>query len=128
MNFFLGIELIEPKKATKLEIEMKKIFGLNPDHDDGKENFNIIINVLTKIYMVFGKQPFIQRSLNDPLFLFVNQIWFQQFNHDQQRYNIPFLLNGWSSIITQWLKLHFKNRQLYIQQIPEDQLDHDDDD
>jgi hypothetical protein len=125
--FFKGIELIEPKAASKFEIEMKKMFGLNPNDDDGKENFNLIINVLTKISMVFGKQPFIQRSLIDPLFLFVNQLWFQQFDNDQHRYDIPFLLNGWSNIITQWLKLDYQQQKKYIQQIPEHQRDHDDD-
>jgi hypothetical protein len=103
---------------------MKKIMGLNPADDDGKENFDIIINVLTKIYMIFGKQPFIDRSINDALFLYVTQIWFQQFNNDQHRYDIPFLLNGWNSIITQWLKLDYPNRRKYMQQIKDD----DDDD
>jgi hypothetical protein len=120
----IGIELIEPKKPSKFELEMKKIMGLNPADDDGKENFDIIINVLTKIYMIFGKQPFIDRSINDALFLYVTQIWFQQFNNDQHRYDIPFLLNGWNSIITQWLKLDYPNRRKYMQQIKDD----DDDD
>jgi hypothetical protein len=120
----IGIELIEPKKPSKFELEMKKIMGLNPADDDGKENFDIIINVLTKIYMIFGKQPFIDRSTNDALFLYVTQIWFQQFNNDQHRYDIPFLLNGWNSIITQWLKLDYPNRRKYMQQIKDD----DDDD
>jgi hypothetical protein len=115
------MELIEPKRLSTFEIELKKILGLNPDDDDGKENFNIMINVLTKIYMVFGKQPFIDRSLKDPLFLFVDQMWFQQFNNDQHRYDIPFLLNGWSAIITQWLKLDDQHRRQYTQQIHQEQ-------
>lgn len=73
--------------------------------------------------MVFGKQPFIDRSLCDPLFLFVNEKWFQQFDFIQYRYNIPFLLDGWSSIITQWLKLDFRNCQNYIKQIPKEKRD-----
>jgi hypothetical protein len=67
--------------------------------------------------MIFGKKPFIDRSLKDPLFLFINQKWFQLFNYDQNRYNIPFLLNGWSEILTQWLKLNYQDQQHYIEQI-----------
>jgi hypothetical protein len=93
--------------------------------DDDKEDFNIIINILTKILMVFGKQPFLDRSLNDPLFLFINQKWFEVFNYDQHRYNIPFLLNGWDSILTQWLKLNYQDQQHYIDQIPNKLLDDD---
>ncbi len=97
--------------------------GLDPTDDDEKESFNIIINVLTKLYMVFGRQPFIDRSLNDPLFLYIHQMWFQQFDNNQHRYDIPFLLNGWTSIITQWLKLDYTDRQQYIKQINDEQLD-----
>jgi len=78
--------------------------------------------------MVFGKQPFIDRSLHDPLFLYVNQMCFQQINSEQHRYDIPFLLNGWTSILTQWLKLDDENRQHYIEQIPDQQRDDYDDD
>lgn len=107
---------------------MKKMLGLSQDDDDKKEIFNLIVNVLTKNSVVFGKQPFIQRSLIDPLFLFINQIWFQQYNETQHRYDIPFLLNGWSNILTQWLKLSYSDCQQYIAQIPEEQLDNHDDD
>ncbi len=97
---------------------MNQMLGFNPDDDgDRKENFNLIINVLTKIFMAFGKKPFIDRSLIDPLFLFINQKWFQQFNNDQHQDDIPFLFRGWSSIITQWLKMDFHDCQPYIQQI-----------
>jgi len=105
--------------------------GLNPDNDDNddekKKDFNIIVNVLTKIYFIFGQQPFIDRSLHNPLFLYVNQIWLQQVNNEQHQHDIPFLLNGWTSILTQWLKLDYKNRRQYIEQINDDQLDNDDD-
>ncbi len=120
------MELIESKKPSKFEIEMKKALGFNPTDDDEKENFNIIINVLTKIYMVFGKQPFIDRSIHDPLFLYVSQNWLQQFNNDQHRYDIPFLLNGWNLMITQWLKLDYTDRREYSKQIKEEHLDDDD--
>jgi len=126
-----GIELVEPKPPSRFEIEIKKIMGLNPDNDDNddekKKDFNIIVNVLTKIYFIFGQQPFIDRSLHNPLFLYVNQIWLQQVNNEQHQHDIPFLLNGWASILTQWLKLDYKNRRQYIEQINDDQLDNDDD-
>jgi len=122
--FYIGIELIEAKEASRLEIEMKEILGV----DLGDDDLNIIINVLTKINLVFGKQPFIDRSLHDPLFLYVNQMWFEQNKNDQHRYDIPFLLNGWTSIITQWLKLDYQTRRQYIQQINDNQLNDDDDD
>ncbi|CAF4168630.1 unnamed protein product, partial [Rotaria magnacalcarata] len=60
-------QLIEAKEASNFEIKIKQILSLNPDNDDdGKENFNIIINVLTKLFMVFGKKPFIVQSSTDP--------------------------------------------------------------
>ena len=126
-NFFLDIELIEPKTESQFEIEMKKIFGLIHSSSDEKDNFNIIINVLTKILMVFGKQPFLERSKIDPLFLFIYQKWLQQLDYDQHQNNIPILLNGWSSILTQWLKLDYQNQEIYFKQIPENQLDNNDD-
>ena len=55
-------------------------------------------------------------------------MWFQQINNDQHQRDITFLLNGWSSIITQWLKLDYDNRRQYIQQISKDQLYDNDDD
>ncbi|CAF2009983.1 unnamed protein product [Rotaria magnacalcarata] len=111
-------QLIEAKEASNFEVKIKQILDLNPDNDDdGKENFNIIINVLTKLFMVFGKKPFIVQSSTDPMFLYINQMWFQQLNIDQHRYDIPFLLNGFTSIITQWLKLDYSIRRQYIQQI-----------
>jgi len=122
-----GIELIEPRAPSQFEIDWKEKFGFSMNGDDKKENFSIIVNVLTKIFMVFGREPFIERSFHDPLLLFIKQIWFTQFNNDQHRYDIPFLLNGWSTILTKWLKLDYKNRREYIQQINEDQLDDDDD-
>jgi hypothetical protein len=115
---FLDIELIEPKEPSEFEIALKYILRLHlDDDDDDKEDFNIILNVLTKILMIFGKKPFVDRSLNDPMFLFINEKWFQLFNYDQHRYNIPFLLNGWSSILTQWLKLNYQDQKYYIDQI-----------
>ncbi|CAF3932003.1 unnamed protein product, partial [Rotaria magnacalcarata] len=112
----------------KKKNKFKQILGLNQIDDDGKENFNIIINVFTKVFMIFGKQPFIDRSLCDPLFIYVDQIWFQQFNYDQYQYKIPFLLDGWSSIITKWLKLDYSIHRRHTQQIKDDLFDDDDDD
>jgi len=107
------------------------MMGLDSTGDDNddekKKDFNLIVNVLTKIYFIFGQQPFIDRSLHNPLFLYVNQIWLQQVNNEQHQRDIPFLLNGWASILTQWLKLDYKNRRQYIEQINDDQLDNDDD-
>jgi len=123
-SIYIDIELIEPKEPSEFEIVLKAILRLHLGDDD-KEDFNIIINILTKILMVFGKKPFLDRSLNDPLFLFINQKWFELFNYDQNRYNIPFLLNGWDSILTQWLKLNYQDQQHYIDQIPNKLLDDD---
>jgi hypothetical protein len=88
--------------------------------DDKKKDFNLIVNVLTKIYFIFGQQPFIDRSLHHPLFLYTNQIWFQQINNEQNQHNISFVLNGWTSIIIQWLKLGHPNRRQYTKQINPD--------
>lgn len=112
--YSIGTDLIEAKKASNFEIKLKEVLGFDQDHDDKKENFNIIINVLVKIFMVFGKQPFLDQSLHDPLFSYINQMWFQQINIDQHRYDIPFLLNNFTLIITQWLKLDYSIRKKYI--------------
>ncbi|CAF1260570.1 unnamed protein product [Rotaria sordida] len=66
-------ELIEARETSDVERKIKNILNLGLD-DDGKANFNIIINVLTKIFMVFGKQPFIDQLSLDPLFSYINQI------------------------------------------------------
>jgi len=88
--------------------------------DDKKKHFNLIVNVLTKIYFIFGQQPFIDRSLHHPLFLYANQMWFQQINKEQNQHDISFVLNGWTSIIIQWLKLGHPNRRQYTEQINPD--------
>jgi len=49
-----NIELIEPKNLSKFEIELRKVVGLNSDDDDGKENFNIIINVLINNHLLIN--------------------------------------------------------------------------
>ncbi len=128
VSSYIGIELVEPKPPSRFELEIKRIMGQNSTDDDEKKNFNLIVNVLTKIYFIFGQQPFIDRSQRDPLFLYVNQIWFPQINNEQDQHNISFLINGWTSIITQWLKLDFQIRRQYIQQINKDQIEDDDDD
>ncbi|CAF1251386.1 unnamed protein product [Rotaria sordida] len=69
----LDTELIEARETSDAERKIKNILNLGLD-DDGKANFNIIINVLTKIFMVFGKQPFIDQLSLDPLFSYINQI------------------------------------------------------
>ncbi len=108
------------------------MMGLNSTDDNNnnekKKDFNLIINVLTKIYFIFGQQPFIHRSLRDPLFLYVNEKWFEQIENDKCQNDIPFLLNGWTSIITQWLKFDYPKRREYIEQINPDLLYDDDDD
>ena len=106
-------ELIQPKEASKFEIELKKIMGLNSENYDPKETFHLIVNVLTKIYLVFGRQPFLDQAKLDPLFLFIQQKWFPSFDHQQHRLNLTFLLNGWTSILTQWIKLPYKDQQEY---------------
>ncbi len=118
-----GIQLIQPKSTSRFVSELKQILNLtysnddDRDDDDEKRNFDLIINVLTKIYFVFGQQPFIHRSFKDPLFLFVKQIWFQQIHNEQNQHDISFLIDGWSSILTKWFQLDHTNRQQYIQQL-----------
>jgi hypothetical protein len=101
---------------------------MGTDSNNKKKDFDLIVNFLTKIYFIFGQQPFIDRSLRDPLFLYVNQIWFPQINNEQNQHDIPFLLDGWTSIITQWLKLSYPNRRQYTEQINPDLLYDGDDD
>ncbi|CAF0877940.1 unnamed protein product [Adineta steineri] len=126
-----GIELIEARPLSTFELEFKKIMSTvdssNGNYDQ-KKDFDLIINVLTKIYFIFGQQPFIDRSLYDPLFLYINQIWFKQINNDQNKPDIPYLLTSWTSILTQWLKLTYRNRQQYIEKINPELLYNDDSD
>jgi len=129
LSFFSkGVELVEPKPPSKFELELKKLMGTDSDSNDEKKDLNLIVNVLTKIYFIFGQQPFIDRSLRDPLFLYVNQMWFQKINNEQNQHDISYLLDGWTSIITQWLKLGHPNRRQYIEQINPDLLYDNDDD
>ncbi|CAF3664974.1 unnamed protein product [Rotaria sordida] len=126
-----GIELVERKPPSKFALELKKLMSFNSADDkvdDKRKNFDLIVNVLTKIYFIFGKQPFIDRSRYDPLFLYVNQMWFEQINNEQDQHNIPFLINGWNSILTQWLKLAYENRRQYFEKINRDLLYDGDDD
>ena len=114
---------MEPREISGLSKEYKKLMA-DLDNDEEKNDFNLILNVLTKIYFIFGKQPFLDRSLYEPFYLYVNQIWFLQMNTEQ--HDISFLLNGWNRILTKWLKLDYKNRQEYYQQINTDLLYDDD--
>jgi hypothetical protein len=129
-SFFpLGIELIEPRPLSSFALEMKRMMNLTSDNDDNdqKKKLNLIVNVLTKIYFIFGQEPFIDRSLHNPFFLYVKQMWFQQIKNEENQRDIQFLLNGWTSILTQWVKFDYQNRRKYIEQINPDQLDNDDD-
>jgi hypothetical protein len=130
VSFFFskGVKLVELKPPSKFELELKKLMGTDSDSDDEKKDLNLIVNVLTKIYFIFGQQPFIDRSLRDPLFLYVNQMWFQKINNEQNQHDISYLLDGWTSVITQWLKLSYPNRRQYIEQINLDLLYDGDDD
>ncbi len=101
---------------------------MGTDSNNNKKDFDLIVNVLTKIYFIFGQQPFIDRCLHDPLLLFVNQMLFPQINNQENQHDIPFLLNGWSSFVTQWLKLGYRNRRQHIEQINPDLLYDNDDD
>jgi len=124
----IGGELVKPKSELRYVEQVKKLMGYVSidDDEEKKKNFDVIINVLTKIHFIFGQKPFIDRSNNDPFLLYVNQNWFQQLNNDQHQHDINSLINGWTSIISQWLKLSYQNRQYYIQQIPHDQFHNDD--
>ncbi|CAF4888254.1 unnamed protein product [Rotaria sp. Silwood1] len=125
-----GVELVEPKPPSKFALELKKLMSSHStdnEADDKKKDFNLIVNVLTKIYFIFGKQPFIDRSRYDPLFLYVNDMWFEQINNEQDQRNVTFLINGWRSILTQWLKLSNANRRQYFEKIDSDLLYNDDD-
>ncbi len=130
VSFFFskGVKLVELKPPSKFELELKKLMGTDSDSDDEKKDLNLIVNVLTKIYFIFGQQPFIDRSLRDPLFLYANQMWFQKINNEQNQHDISYLLDGWTSVITQWLKLSYPNRRQYIEQINPDLLYDGDDD
>ena len=119
-----GIQLIEPQAPSRFLSELKELMNLGrtDNQDDEKRNFHLIVNVLTKISFVFGQEPFLRRSLYDPFFLFVKQIWFEQIHNEQNQQDISFLLDGWSSIITKWSKLDYQNRRQYIEQIDPKQL------
>lgn len=90
------------------------------DHNERKDDFHLIVNVLTKIYLAFGRKPFLDRSSVDALYLFIQQNWFQQFDHDQNQSNIRFLLKGWTSMLKKWLKFDYSDRRQYIEQINQD--------
>ncbi|CAF3200713.1 unnamed protein product [Rotaria sp. Silwood2] len=110
-------DLLEDIHLSGFELKLRKTLEVDSIDDNIKENFNIIINVLTKIYMAFGDKQFIERSLYDPLYLFINEMWFKTFNYEQYRYNISYLLSGFTSIITEWLKFDYSTRQLFVKQI-----------
>ncbi|CAF1517543.1 unnamed protein product [Rotaria sordida] len=64
------IKLIQDKKKiSHFEIELKQILAIYFYNDSNKEYLNIIINILTKISMIFGKQPKIDQSLYHPFCL-----------------------------------------------------------
>ncbi|CAF1417345.1 unnamed protein product [Rotaria sp. Silwood1] len=110
-------DLLEDTYLSGFELKLRKTLHVDSLDDNIKENFNIIINVLTKIYMAFGDKQFIELSLYDPFYLFINEMWFKTFNYEQYRYNIPYLLSGFTSIITTWLKFDYSARQLFVKQI-----------
>jgi len=100
------------------------LLGSSETHDD-KKHFNFIVNVLTKIYLVFGQQPFIERSSIDAMYLYVNKIWLNQLNNNEGEHQMKILLDGWRSTITQWLKLDYTNRQVYRKETTENESDDD---
>ncbi|CAF1440074.1 unnamed protein product [Rotaria sordida] len=110
-------DLLEDEYLLNFELKLRQTLHVDSIDENIKENFNIIINVLTKIYMAFGNKQFIERSLHDPLYLFINEMWLKTFNYEQYRYNISYLLSGFKSIITTWLKFDYSTRQLFVKKI-----------
>ena len=117
-------ERIETKSSARFVEEIKSFMNWslysNNDEDDEqdeqKKNFNLIVDVLTKIYFIFGIKPFLNRSIHDPFFLFVKQNWFDLKDQQINQQNISSLLNHWSSIINQWIHLDFSTRQTFFNQ------------
>ncbi|CAF1265954.1 unnamed protein product [Adineta ricciae] len=112
------IQLIEPERSSWFEVGLRELFGM--DHTERKDDFHLIVNVLTKIYLAFGRKPFLDRSSVDALYLFIEQNWFRQFDYDQNQSNVRFLLKGWTSMLKKWLKFDYSDRRQYIEQINQD--------
>lgn len=123
-----GKELVHPKPLSPFVLEFRQLMAnqhLNTsdrDEHDDKRDFHLIVNVLTKIYFVFGQQPFIEHSLCDPLFLFVKQTWFPLIVDQETQRDITLLINGWSQYLTEWFDLDRETRKGYFEQIQPDRL------
>ena len=112
------IQLIEPERSSWFEVGLRELLGM--DHRERKDDFHLIVNVLTKIYLAFGRKPFLDRSSVDVLYLFIEQNWFRHFDDDQNQFNVRFLLKGWTSMLKKWLKFDYSDRRPYIEQINQD--------
>ena len=96
---YLGAELLEPDEISKIELLCSPIkICTNQDY------LNLIINVLTKILYIFGKEPFARRSSADRFFSFNYRTWLEKFPFEQHRTNIPLLIHNWFTNLKEWLK------------------------
>jgi len=94
-----GAELLEPDEISKIELLCSPIkICTNQDY------LNLIINVLTKILYIFGKEPFARRSSADRFFSFNYRTWLEKFPFEQHRTNIPLLIHNWFTNLKEWLK------------------------
>lgn len=127
-----GTDLIEPRALSAFSEELKKllasIHSADDRHEGKQQDLNLLTNVLTKIHFVFGSQPFIERSRRDPFFLYANQLWFPRIVNEEKQRDIAFLVNGWKSMLIEWLKLDNHKRRSYFEQIDPNLLYNDDDD
>lgn len=97
-------------------------------NNDRHEDLHLMVKVLSKIYLAFGKQVFINRSMDDPFYLFVVQTSLKQLEKEEdEKKKIAFLRQQWTSIITNWLKLDYTTRRSYSEPMDNDDFDDDDD-
>ena len=53
------------------------------DEIDRHEDLHLMVKVLSKIYLAFGKQVFINRSMDDPFYFFVVQTSLKQLEKEE---------------------------------------------
>ncbi len=125
----LGEELIDERRPSEFFLHLETMMVRHEPTEcdnNSKDDFSVIVDVLAKIHFLFGQQPFIEQSSKDAMFLFVKKMWFNQLKNDEGEYEMEFLLNGWKSIITQWLNLDYRNGKIYFEETENNTIDDDD--
>lgn len=121
------MELVEPKAPSEFQQQLERIMNVTGNRIDRHEDLHIMVKILSKIYLAWGKQPFLDRSMDDPFYSFVVQTSLHRLEKESdEKKKIAFLRQTWTSIITNWLKLDFTTKRSYCEPLDNDQFDDDD--